>query len=241
MRIGFYINSIARLREGHVSGIPDPAVAAALAESAGAQVILAGWAPTNGLLTERDVLMARELVRGDLIVVTPLRDELVDTVLKFHPDGVVLVDGGWDGTKPARPILVEADTDRISATSASYRSAGIPAALLIEPNAQAVKNAARLNVSGIVFDCSTFALARNEKDASAALDRISDAALAAGKFGLMAAGAHGLNGQNMASVANVRYIEELYFGQWIISRAIYVGLDRAVREAMASVPQGRSQ
>jgi len=234
MRIGYYINPIARLREGHTSGIPDPAVAAALAESAGVQIVLAGWAQSSGLLTERDILMTRELVRGDLIVVAPLKEELVDTVLKFHPDGVVLVDGSWDGARPARPILVEADSDRIGATGSAYRSAGIPAALMIEPNAQAVKTMARLNISGVVLDCSTYAAARNEKDAGAALDRISDAALAAGKFGLMAAAAHGLTAQNFSPVATIRYIEEIYFGQWISSRALFVGLDRACREVISS-------
>jgi len=239
MRIGFYINPIARLREGHQSGLPDPAMAAAIAESAGAHIVLAGWAAASGLLTERDVLMAREMVRGDLVIVAPLKEELGESILKFHPDGVVLVDGSWDGARPARPLLVEADSERIASVTSFYRSAGVPAALLIEPNPQAAKNAARLNTAGIVFDCSAYAAARNEKDASSAIDRIADSALAAGKFSLMAAGAHGLNAQNARPVAGVHYIEELYFGQSIAARAMMVGLDRAVRETVDSLAMRR--
>jgi pyridoxine 5-phosphate synthase len=235
MRIGFYINPIARLRESHPSGLPDPALSAALAESAGAQVILAGWASSGGLLTERDILMTRELVRGDLIIIAPLKDELVDTALKFHPDGVILVDATWDGVRSARPILVEAEAERIFSVAGAYKSAGVPAGIFIEPNAQAVKSAARQNVVSVTLDCSLYAASRSEKESGAALDRVSDAALASGKFGLMTAAGHGLTGANLTPIASVRYVEELYIGQWIAARGLIVGLDQAVREIISTM------
>lgn len=239
MRIGFYINPVARLREQHPSGLPDPTLAAALAESAGAQLILAGWVPLGGLLTERDVLLTRELVRGDLVIVTPLREDAVDSVLKFHPDGVVLVEPTWDGIRQGRPIQTETDADLIGSVAGSYKSAGLGASLLIEPNAPAVKSAARFGVAGVVLDCTVYASARTERDAEAALDRIGDAAMAAGKFGLVAAAAHGLTAQNVAPVASQRYLEELYFGQGIVARALIVGLNDAVREMVTTARHSR--
>lgn len=237
MRLGFYINPIARLRESHISGLPDPALAAALAEAAGAQIILAGWVAGSGLLTERDVLLTRELVRGDLIIVTHLRDEAVENVLKFHPDGVILVDGAWDGLRMARPILIEADSERINSVVGSFRTAGVPAALLIEPSPAAVKAAKRLNAAGVVFDCASYSTSRSEREIGEALDRIGDASLAAEKYGIAAGAAHGLTNQNLAPIAGVRFLEEIYLGQGIAVRSLMVGLNDALREVIALLPR----
>ncbi len=234
MRIGFYINPVARLREQHPSGLPDPALAAALAESAGAQVILAGWAPGSGILNERDILLTRELVRGDLFVVTALREDTVESILKFHPDGVILIDTTWDGVRQGRSIPIDADADLVAAICSSFKAAAVPAAVMIEPNAQAVRTAARIGASGVVIDCSIYAAARTEKDAEESIDRISSAAMAAGKFGMVASAARGLTSANVSPVSRLSYIEELYFGQSIVARALLVGLDASIRELIAS-------
>ncbi len=234
MRIGFYINPIARLREHHASGLPDPALAAALAESAGVQLILAGWTPNGGILNERDILLTRELVRGDLFIVTALREDAVDPVLKFHPDGVILVEAGWDGIRQGKSIPLETEADLVSQISATFKAAAIPVAVMIEPNGQSVKTAARVGASGVVLDCSIYASARTEKDAEESIDRIANAAMAASKFGMVASVARGLTSANIGPVSRLSYVEELYFGQTVAARSMLVGLDTAVRELIAA-------
>jgi pyridoxine 5'-phosphate synthase PdxJ len=240
LRIGFYINPIARLRENHASGQPDPAFAAALAESAGAQLILAGWTPGGGLLNERDILLIRELIRVDLMVVTAADETGVDSVLKFHPESVILIDPNWDGSRQGKPVSLETDSDLVQTVCSAYKAAGVPSAVLIDPSAQGVKTAARIGASGVVLDCSVYASARTEKDAEAAIDRISDAGLAASKFGLLAAAARGLNTVNIGPVAGQKYIEEIYCGQGIVSRAMTCGLDCAIRELTTTALHSRS-
>lgn len=240
MRIGFYLNPIARLREQHPSGLPDPSIVAAIAESAGVQLILAGWTPNGGVLNERDVLLTRELIHGDLFIVTSLREDVVNPILKFHPDGVILLDTGWDGIRQGRSIPLETDADICARICASFKSASIPSAVLIEPNVQSIKTAARVGASGVVLDCSIYSTARTEKDAEEAIDRIDSSAMAASKFGMVASAARGLNSSNVNPVARLPYLEELYFGQAIAARSIYVGLDQTIRELINSAHHSRN-
>ncbi len=239
MRIGFYINPVARLREHHPSGLPDPSLAAALAESAGVQLILAGWTPSGGMLNERDILLIRELVRGDLFIVTAAREDSVNPILKFHPDGVVLVDPNWDAIRQGKPVTLESDADQVSQICMTFKAADIPVAVMIDANGQSVKTAARVGASGVVIDCSAYASARTEKEAEEAVDRIGATAMAASKFGMVASVAKGLTSSNVSPVSRISYVEEVYFGQTVVARAMLVGLDSAIREVIMTSKHSR--
>jgi len=235
MRLGLYLNSLARLRNPDSACEPEPAVIAALAMSFGAQLILAGWIPSGGLLTERDIRLIREVVHGDLIIVTPLDGGLVESVVKLHPEGVMIVASGWDGIRDFRPIQMEVNADEIGLVAAEYKTAGVQPSVLIEPDADSVKATARKGLSGVTLDASLYAAARTDEDAQSALDKLADAALASHKFGLVTAVGHGLTYQNVGPVAALRYVEELYVGRSIIVRAIMNGMDRAIGDIMNAI------
>ncbi len=235
MRLGFYLNSLAKLRDPDSTGEPEPAVTAALAMSSGAQLILAGWTASDGSLTERDLRLIREVVHGDLIIVTPLDSGLVEPVAKLRPEGVMMIASGWDGIRDFRPVQMEVDADEIGLVTLEYKTAGIQPAVLIEPDAGSVKAAARIGLSGVTLDASLYAAARTDEDAQSALDKLADAALASHKFGLVTAIGHGLTYQNIGPVAALRYLEELYVGRSIVARAIMSGMDRAIGDMMNTI------
>ena len=214
-------------------------MAAALAESAGVQLILAGWTLNSGLLNERDVLLTRELVRGDLFIVTALREEAIHPILKFHPDGVVLLDPGWDGIRQGHPLSLDGEVDLATKVANEFKAAAVPVAVMIDANSQSVKTAARVGASGVVIDCSVYASARTEKDAEEAVDRILATALAASKFGMVASAARGLTPANISPIARISYLEEFFFGQSIAARSMIVGLDTAMREVIYATRHSR--
>lgn len=230
MRLGFFLDAAARLREaGHPGGV-EPAVIAALAESAGAQTILMGWTPGSGLFQERDYRLVREVVKGDLIFVAPLAAENVDPVVKLHPGGVVLVASGWDGVRSPRSLTGEVESADLAGIAAAYHSAGLTVSALVTPEAAVMKSAARAGLTGVALDCSSYGDARSDADAQATLDKIADAAMAAAKFGLSPAAARHLSPRNLSPIAGIRYLEEVYIGQAVIARALLVGIDRAIAE-----------
>ncbi|MDP8228704.1 MAG: pyridoxine 5'-phosphate synthase, partial [Candidatus Electryoneaceae bacterium] len=132
MRIGFYINSVIRLRDD-THREPEPALIAGLAEASGAQVILVGWTSSEVFLTEGDLYLIREVVQGDLIIVAPLVEQCVETIIKLHPDRVILVGAGWDGIRKANTVQPGINSEEISSISAAYRAGGVSVSLFLDP------------------------------------------------------------------------------------------------------------
>ncbi len=240
MRLGFYLNPLDRLRDPGSNAEPEPAVIAALAALSGAQPILAGWSSEGGSLSERDLRLVRELVRDDLIIVTPQDSGLVDSVVKLRPDGVLLVASGWDGSRDFRPVQMEMDADAVGSVASEYKSAGVPTSLLAEPDAGSMKAIARSGLAGVVFDAEQYAGARTDEDAQSELDRLADAAMTARKYELNTAIGHGLTYQNIGPVGCLRYVEELYVGRSIVARAVLRGIDRAIGDMMNIIERYRA-
>ena len=240
MRLGFYLNSVARLRDPEKGGEPEPAVVASLAMSAGAHAILAGWSKSGGVLKERDIRLIRELIHGDLVLIAPLGEDLVEPVIKFKPEGVILVASGWDGIRDFRSLQMEVDANEISTVTSLYRAAGVTTNVLLDPDPNALKVAVRCEVSGVVLDASQYGAARSDEEAEAALDKLADSAMMSHKFGMVTAVSHGLNYQNIGPIAALHYIEELYVGRAIVARALINGIDRAVSEIMNTIDRYRT-
>ena len=236
MRLGFYLNPVARLRESLGSTDPDPAVIAAIASNAGADVILIGWNPAGGQITERDVRVAREIVRSDLLLVVPMQAGVVDSVAGSGCQVVILLDSNWDDVKPAASVMVEVEIEALAAINRSFHATGIPASVLIEPSLNAIKAAARVGLTGVVLDCSHYTEAETDEEAETALGSLNDASIAAGKFGLTVAFGHGLTYHNVHPVAGLPYGDDIYIGRAILNRALYVGIDRAIAEMSHKLP-----
>lgn len=239
MRLGFYLNPIARLRGGHDAGEPDPVLFASIAEVAGADVILIGWNPESRIVTERDVKIIRELICNDLIIVVPGVANYIEPVVRNHPNGVILLPADWDGVKPSVPVQFEIEGDHLKDVIVGYKSAGMPVSVFIDPEIAHVKACARAQVTGVVFDCSKFAKARTDIDAEMALGELDNAAMAADKFGLVVSFAHGLHYRNIAPIAALPYGEELYVGRSIVSRGLISGLDRAISDMKTVIFRSR--
>lgn len=235
MRIGFYINPVAKLRARNSLGDPEPAVIAAIAEATGAQVIIAGWSSPKGLLKERDIVILREVVQGDFIIALPVDSDLVDNVISFHPEGVVLLGHGWDGDGWSNPVQPEIDISNITSIVDTYRSSGISTSMFLDPDPATMKAARRCGAEGAVINCGAYASARTDEEAQEALDKISDAALAANKFGMVAIAANGLNYRNIGPIVSLRYIEEVYVGRAVVTKALFTGMNQAISDLVSTV------
>ncbi len=231
MRIGFYINHVASIRPQFGSD-PEPALIAAMAEKAGVQAILVGWSAQNGLINERDIRLIRELVKGDMIIVAPLDLNHVEPIIKHKPDTVILTDPNWNGTSRLKPITVEPNMDIIDGLSSSYHSAGITVSLFIDPVVSEIKALSRSRVNGIVLNCDEYESASTDEDAINALDNLADVAIAAQKFDMSVSAGNGISYENIAPLAGIRFIDEVYLEQSLIGQALLYGLDAAVEKLL---------
>jgi pyridoxine 5-phosphate synthase len=121
----------------------------------------------------------------------------------------------------------------------TLHDAEIKASLFIDPDLDQVKAAHRAEAEIVEFHTGRFCDARLAADRRRELSRIVDACKAAAKLGLEVAAGHGLNYQNVRSIAALPEVEELNIGHAIVARAVLVGFERAVREMKALIEKAR--
>jgi pyridoxine 5-phosphate synthase len=230
--LGVNIDHVATLRQARRAAEPDPVWAAALSELAGADGITVHLREDRRHIQDRDVRLLRGTVRCKLNLEMAAAEEIVAIALDVRPDQATLVperrqelttEGGLDVLRagPELPAAVE-----------RLRAAGIGANLFVDPDPAQVEAAARMGASGIELHTGRYSQCRGAAagEAPARLAEIQCAAAAAANLDLFVAAGHGLDYANVSAVAATPEIEELNIGHSIISRAVLVGLERAVRE-----------
>jgi pyridoxine 5-phosphate synthase len=231
-RLHVNIDHTATVRQARGAVYPDPVWAATVAELAGADGITAHLREDRRHIRDRDMRLLRETVRTVLNMEMAATDEMLGIALELRPDVVTLVperreerttEGGLDVSQ-AR--LVES-IDRL-------RSAGIVVSLFIDPSSDAVRRSAEVGAEMVELHTGDYCGAAR-RDAPRELERLRGCGREAAALGLRVAAGHGLDYPNVAPVAAISEVEELNIGHAIIARAIFVGLDRAVRDMMRAI------
>lgn len=241
MRFGFYVNPVAQLRNEENNGEPEPVIIAALAETAGAEIIVAGWVPGDGGLSDRDITLIRETIHCDLLIATPLDGAAIEPVARFRPVGVILVASGWDGNKSPKTVQPEIEKDEITALASAYKAAGIQVSVFADPDLSSLKSIARCGLDGVTIDCSAYSRAHTDEEAESTLDQLSDSVMAASKFGLVPSLGNGLDYRNIGPIAGIKYIDELYIGRSIINRSLVQGIQKSISDMINLIHRHRYQ
>lgn len=236
-RLGVNVDHVATIRQARGGSEPDPVTAAALCELAGAEGITVHLREDRRHIQDRDLMVLKRTVQTRLNLEMAATEEMTAIALKVVPDCVTLVpekrqelttEGGLDvvRNRAALPRCIEL-----------LRQAGIAVSLFVDPDLEQIKESARLKADCIEIHTGTYCLARG-RDQASELAKIAEAIKAGRKLGLHIHAGHGLNYVNIRPVVALGGIEEYNIGHSIISRAVLVGMDRAVREMAALVNGG---
>lgn len=235
-KLGVNIDHVATIRQARGGTEPDPVAAAAIAELAGADGITVHLREDRRHIQDRDVMILRSTLQTHLNLEMAATDDMVAIAMKVVPDYVTLVpekrqelttEGGLDVAKYSQLL-----TRQIGL----LHQAGIMVSLFIDPDLEQLKASERVKADYIEIHTGSYCEARGTaKDAE--LGQIEEAIKAGLKLGLRVNAGHGLNYQNIRPLLALGGIEEYNIGHSIISRAVLVGLDRAVRE-MADLVHG---
>jgi len=233
--LGVNIDHIATIRQARRTVEPDPVLAAGIAELAGADGITVHLREDRRHIQERDVQILRQTVRTHLNLEMSACPAMVAIALQIKPDYVTLVperreevttEGGLDVIRAGKP-LVEAIQQ--------LQSAGIPVSLFVDAEPEQIKASADTGAKWIELHTGRYANAHEESLIKAELEYLYQGAALAIDLGLRLNAGHGLTYQNVRPIAQIPHMEELNIGHSIISRAVLVGLDRAVREMKALI------
>ena len=232
-RLGVNVDHIATIRQARSTRYPDPVTAAALAELAGADQITVHLREDRRHIQERDLRLLRETVQTRLNLEMAATDEILAIALDVRPDTVTLVperrqelttEGGLDA------VGLE---DQLGPVCAKLTAQGIALSLFIDPEPAQIAAAARLGADAVELHTGEYAEADDDYALDAELQRLEAATAEALDAGLIVAAGHGLDYVNVRDVAAIEGIEELNIGHAIIARALFTGMDQAVREMIA--------
>lgn len=238
LKLGVNIDHVATVREaryrGREHGEPDPVAAAQICEAAGAHGITCHLREDRRHIVDRDVKALRDVVKTRLNLEMANAPEIVGIALKLKPDIVCLVPERRQEVTTEGGLDVLMHRVAIRETRKRMNDAGIDVSLFIAPDAAQVAAAAQVGAQFIELHTGAYAETFNdERRREVELARLVSAAHQAHTLGLRVNAGHGLNYENLATLHQVPHLVELNIGHSIISRAVFVGLDAAVRQMLA--------
>lgn len=234
-RLGVNIEKVAELRGMGGQAGPDPVSAAVFAEVGGSDGIVCPLKEELRPLTERDAQLLKEMVKTHLNLQIPPTEQMVTLALSLTPDMVTLVPGKKPGSTPGGGLDVLGHGDKIARVVQDIRAQDIVVSLLLEPIIQQVKAAAKVGTDYVEFHMGQYAAAEDLNERTDHMENIASVVLAASKIGLGVAVGHGLTYQNVVEIAAMEKIEEVNIGHAIVSRALWMGMEAAVRDMVALV------
>jgi len=240
-RLGVNVDHVATLRQSRRTSYPDPVKAAMLAEMAGADQITIHLREDRRHIQERDLSILRRTVQTRLNLEMAATQDMVKLAFEAKPDACTLVPERREELTTEGGLDVAAGRDAIRKVVKTLKDAEIAASIFIDPDIDQVRAAHRVEADVVEIHTGRYCDARLAQDRRRELVRIVDAAKAAAKLGLRVAAGHGLNYQNILPVAAIAEVEEFNIGHAIVSYAIMVGMERAVREMKDLLRAGVAQ
>ncbi len=248
LKLGVNIDHVATIREaryrGRGFGEPDPVAAALLCEAAGAHGITAHLREDRRHIQDRDVWALREKIQTRLNLEMANAPEIVDIALKLKPDIVCIVPERRLEVTTEGGLDVVAAEKSLTETRKKMNDAGIEVSLFIAPDEQQIAASARIGSQFIELHTGAFAeefskAESGKRKAETELQRLISAAQQAHALGLKVNAGHGLNYENLRSLFRVPHLVELNIGHSLVSRAVFAGLENAVREMLALMREYR--
>ena len=229
-RLGVNVDHVATLRQARGGHEPEPATAALLAQSAGADGITVHIRADRRHVQERDIKVLKEVLAIPLNVECAASPEALEAVMPHKPHWVTLVPETREELTTQGGLDAVFLQTHLKGIIRELRASDIQVSLFVDPTLEQVKMAAKLEADAIELNTGTYADLPLGSDPMAELNRHKESARLAARLGLRVLAGHGLTLRNVGPIAAIPEIEELNIGHSIIGRAVLVGIEQAVKE-----------
>ncbi len=233
MRLAINIDHIATLREARGGVEPDPVTAAAICELAGAEGIVCHLREDRRHINDRDLRLLRETVKTKLDLEMAATEEIIGIAIETLPELVTLVPEKRQELTTEGGLDVRGHKNYLHDVIEQFHKHEIEVSLFVDPVAAQIEAAKAIGADMIEIHTGEYANARNEKEQLALLEIVRSAARLGSELGLVVNAGHGLNYVNIKPIITIEEIAEVSIGHAVISYAVFVGLERAVREMLA--------
>jgi pyridoxine 5-phosphate synthase len=226
------VDHVATLREARGISEPDPVLAAGICELAGAEGVVVHLREDRRHIQDRDVMLLRQTVKTKLNLEMGAANDIIRFALEIKPDMVTLVPEKRKELTTEGGLNAAGQKKKLKTVIGMMNDAGIPVSLFIDPDSRQIGAAKDVGATFVEIHTGRYSDATGEKERDREFELIAAAAEEAYEAGLRVNAGHGLNYVNTSRIAELETIEELSIGHAIMARAIFVGLDQAVREML---------
>nr|WP_321467525.1 pyridoxine 5'-phosphate synthase [uncultured Desulfobulbus sp.] len=226
------VDHVATVRQARGGAEPDPVLAAGICELAGAEGIVVHLREDRRHIQDRDVRLLRQTIKTKLNLEMANTPEIIDIALDIVPDMITLVPEKRKELTTEGGLDVVDNAKKLTKTIARMRKAGIPVSLFVDPNPDQIQAALDVGATFVELHTGRYCDAKGEEEQEQEYHLIEQTSELAYESGLRVNAGHGLDYRNTAPIAALPFIEELSIGHAVISRAVMVGLDKAVREML---------
>ena len=241
MRLFINIDHVATVRQARRTDEPDPVRAAVLAELGGADGITVHLREDRRHIQDRDVDLLMQTVRTGVNLEIAAVEAMVDMALDWRPTAVTLVPENREEITTEGGLHLEGPTrDRTADAVSRLSAAGIRSSLFVDPDPDTIRVSAVLGAEAVELHTGEYANSGDAVERAVQVTRLREAAKLARDLGLCVHAGHGLTYENVDPVAALEACEELNIGHSVISRSVFVGIERAVREMRERVRRARA-
>lgn len=229
MILGVNVDHVATIRQARKGIEPDPVMAATLAILGGADGITVHLREDRRHIQDRDLRILKEFVPVELNLEMAATEEMINIAIKIKPDMVTLVPEKRQEITTEGGLNLRSNRRGVQETIKKIQKVGIPVSLFINPDMDDIEISKDIGADMVEIHTGMYANAKGQKQ-DKELTRIVSSVKKALDLGLLVNAGHGLNYFNVKKIASIKGIRGLYIGHSIISRAVLIGIERAVRE-----------
>ncbi|GAB1350073.1 pyridoxine 5'-phosphate synthase [Ignavibacteriales bacterium] len=238
MRFCLNIDHFATIRNARGGDQPDPVLAALVAEQSGADGIVVHLREDRRHIKDRDVILLRQLLKTKLDLEMAANAEIIKIACEIKPEMATIVPEKRQELTTEGGLDVISNLESLKDCNKRLKDAGIKVSLFIEPSKEQIDASLESGADMIELHTGVYSEAKTEEHIVEELDKLEAAALYAHQNGLVVNAGHGLDYHNIKLFRSIHTIDEVSIGHAVVARAMFVGIDQAVREMMNLIKHG---
>ncbi|KWT82803.1 pyridoxine 5'-phosphate synthase [Candidatus Magnetominusculus xianensis] len=239
MILSVNVDHVATVRQARLGSDPDPVAAAVLAVLGGADGITIHLREDRRHIIDRDLDVLRQTLSVPLNLEMAATDEMIEKAAATLPAMVTLVPEKRQELTTEGGLDVQSNGERLKDAVTRLHEAGIEVSLFVNPSPEDVEISLITGADRVEIHTGTYANASTPQIVKQELQKILAAVQKAAELGLTVNAGHGLNYHNVQAIAGIKAVSGLYIGHGIISRAVLVGMEQAVRQMKNLITQVR--
>jgi pyridoxine 5-phosphate synthase len=230
IKLGVNVDHVATIRQARMTYEPDPVTAAGLADLGGANIITIHLREDRRHIQDRDLDLLRQTVFTKLNLEMATSQEIIDIAIRIKPEQITLVPEKRQEVTTEGGLSVTSQKEVLTDIIKKFKDNDIYVSLFIDPDKDQIIASGEVGAQAVELHTGNYANAKSEKQSTEMLEVLKEGVKIAKDAGLMVNAGHGLTYKNTGPIVEGMDVEELHIGHSIVSRAIFVGIKRAVKE-----------